>query len=43
MGQWVKWVSFFGWVIWVIGRCTFTHLHIYQKHVVKATFVVGDN
>jgi len=25
MGQWVKWVSFFGWVIWVVGRCTFTH------------------
>ena len=43
MGQWVKWVSFFGWVIWVDALSPMTHPYIYRKHVVKATFVVGDN
>ena len=33
----------FGWVIWVDALSPMTHLHIYRKHVVKATFAVGDN
>ena len=28
---------------WVDALSLITHLHIYRKHVVKATFVVGDN
>jgi len=28
---------------WVDALSPMTHLHIYRKHVVKATFVVGDN
>jgi len=28
---------------WVDAFSPMTHLHIYRKHVVKATFVVGDN
>ena len=28
---------------WVYALSPMTHLHIYRKHVVKATFVVGDN
>ena len=37
--------QFFGWVIWswVDALSPMTHLHIYRKHVVKATFVVGDS
>ena len=42
IGQWVKWVSFLD-GSWVDARSPMTHLHIYRKHVVKATFVVGDN
>ena len=45
MGQWVKWVSFLdgSYESWVDALSPMTHLHIYREHVVKATFVVGDN
>jgi len=45
MGRWVKWVSFLdgSYGSWVDALSPVTHLHIYRKHVVKATFVVGDN
>ena len=45
MGHWVKWVSFLdgSYGSWVDAPSPMTHLHIYRKHVVKATFVVGDN
>ena len=45
MGQRVKWVSFLdgSYGSWVDALSPMTHLHIYRKHVVKATFVVGDN
>jgi len=44
-GQWVKWVSFLDGLYgsWVDAHSAMTHLHIYRKPVVKATFVVGDN
>jgi len=42
MGQWVEWVSFLD-GSWVDALSPMTHLHIYRKHVIKATFVVGDN
>ena len=45
MGHWVKWVSFLdgSYGSRVDALLPMTHLHIYRKHVVKATFVVGDN
>ena len=41
MGQWAKWVSFLDGSYGAL--LPMTHLHIFRKHVVKATFVVGDN
>jgi len=29
-------------LLWVDALSSMTHLHIYRKHVVKATYVVGD-
>ena len=39
------WVSFLdgSYGSWVDALSPTTDLHIYRKHVVKATFVVGDN
>ena len=45
MGEMGQWVSFLdgSYGSWVDALSPMTHLHFYQKHVVKATFVVGDN
>jgi len=44
-GSWVNgsvfWMDHMGHMVDALSPMT--HLHIYRKHVVKATFAVGDN